>query len=138
MDAHGGWIGSAVDLARFAAALDDLQRSPLLRPETIRLMYAPPEAPVSRNEDGSLTDVYYGCGWLVRPVGKGDKANHAGSPPGTSTLLVRRWDGLSWMVLFNQRSSDKNFPDSAIAPALHRAADAVKDWPAHDLFSQYR
>ena len=63
---------------------------------------------------------------------------HTGSLPGTSTLLVRRWDGLSWAVLFNQRSEDKNLPDSAIDPALHRAADAVKEWPAEDLFPQYQ
>jgi len=140
MDAHGGWLASAVDLARFAAALDDPQRSPLLKPETIRLMYAPPDAPVSRNDDGSLKDVHYGCGWLVRRVRGEQRANfwHTGSLPGTSTLLVRRWDGLSWAVLFNQRSEDKNLPDSAIDPALHRAADAVKEWPAEDLFPQYQ
>jgi hypothetical protein len=43
-------------------------------------------------------------------------------------LLVRRWDGLCWAVLFNQRSEDKKRPDSAIDPALHRAADAVTVW----------
>src|SRR6185437_14730175 len=36
MDAHGGWIASAVDLARFAAALHDSEHSLLLKPETIR------------------------------------------------------------------------------------------------------
>ena len=70
MDAHGGWIASAVDLARFAAVLHDPERCPLLKPETIRTMHAPPQPPVSRNQDGSLKGHYYGCGWLVRPVGK--------------------------------------------------------------------
>jgi hypothetical protein len=54
--------------------------------------------------------------------------------PGTYTLLVRRHDGLSWAVLFNQRSDDKRLPDAAIDPALHRAADAVDSWPDVDLF----
>jgi len=139
MDAHGGWIASAVDLARFAAALRDSQSSRLLKPDTIRAMHAPPEPPVSRNDDGSLKDVYYGCGWMVRQVGREGKVNywHTGSLPGTSTLLVRRWDGLSWAVLFNQRSSNKDLPDSAIDPALHRAADAVAEWPEADLFPEY-
>jgi N-acyl-D-amino-acid deacylase len=138
MDAHGGWIASAVDLARFAAALDDPQRSPLLKPETFQTMSAAPP-PVSRLPDGSLADNHYGCGWSVRPVGKNGKANywHGGSLPGTSTLLVRRWDGLSWAVLFNQRSEDKNLPDGAIDRALHRAADAVAKWPDKDLFSEW-
>jgi N-acyl-D-amino-acid deacylase len=139
MDAHGGWLASAVDLARFATSLDDPQRSPLLKPGTIRAMHAPPEAPVSRNDDGSLKDHYYCCGWLVRRIREGRATNywHTGSLPGSSTLLVRRWDGLSWVVLFNRRSDDKNLPDSAIDPALHRAADAVKEWPTHDLFTQH-
>lgn len=136
MDAHGGWIASAIDLARFAAALHDVGRSGLLKPETARLMHAAPAAPVWRKADGSLNDYYYGCGWLVRPVGGEGKANywHSGSLPGTSTLLVRRSDGLSWAVLFNQRSEDKNLPDNAIDPAMHRAADAVSEWPDRDLF----
>ena len=138
MDAHGGWIASAVDLARFAAALHDPQHCPLLKPETIRIMQAPPEPPVWRNSDGSLKDHYYGCGWLVRPVGQEGKANywHTGSLPGTYTLLVRRHDGVSWAILFNQRSDDEKLADSEIDPALHRAANAVNEWPRFDLFRQ--
>jgi N-acyl-D-amino-acid deacylase len=130
MDAHGGWIASALDLARFAAALDDPARCPILKPETIATMYEPPAAPVSRKPDGSLENRYYGCGWMIRPVSGGTKANywHTGSLPGTATLLVRRHDGLSWAVLFNQRSEDKKLPDEAIDAAMHRAANAVTDW----------
>ncbi|HEY3148936.1 MAG TPA: serine hydrolase domain-containing protein, partial [Dongiaceae bacterium] len=140
MDAHGGWIASAVDLARFAAALDDPSHSPLLKPWTFETMYAAPPAPVSRQKDGSLDATWYGCGWNVRSVNDDDdEANywHAGSLPGTSTLLVRRWDGLSWAVLFNQRSEDKKLPDGAIDGGLHRAADAVVDWPKENLFDRF-
>jgi N-acyl-D-amino-acid deacylase len=137
MDAHGGWIASAVDLARFAAALDQPEQSPLLGPAAFRIMYAPPAAPVSRQDDGALEDRYYACGWMVRTVRTADKANywHTGSLPGTATLLVRRWDGLSWAALFNQRSEDKKLPDSAIDAALHRAADSIAEWPERNLFS---
>jgi len=129
MDAHGGWVASVVDLARFAA---DPQRPPLLRPETLEALHAPPPAPVARGPDGRLADAYYACGWMVRPAGRGGRPNtwHNGSLPGTASLLVRGGDGLSWVVLFNQRSSDRSLPDSAIDAALHRAADAVKKWPA--------
>jgi CubicO group peptidase (beta-lactamase class C family) len=140
MDAHGGWIASAVDLARIAAALHDPESCPFFKAPTFETMHAPPPAPVSRKPDGSLAETYYGCGWQVRPVGKNGKANywHNGSLPGTATLLVRRADGLSWAVLFNQRSEDKELPDGAIDPALHRAAMAVAKWPEHDLFSQWQ
>ena len=135
MDAHGGWIASAVDLARFAAAFADRRTCPLLRPETIREMFALPPAPAWRAEEGSAKDLHYGLGWMVRPKGAaGENTWHAGSLPGTATQLVRRWDGLSWAVLFNQRSST----DREIDPAMHRAADAVTDWPAEDLFPSFR
>lgn len=139
MDAHGGWIASALDLARFAAALDDPKASPLLKPETIHTMYTPPEPPAWRDDAGKLADAFYAGGWMVRPHAASGRANywHSGSLPGTATLLVRRWDGLSWAVLFNQRSEDAKLPDGAIDPAMHRAAAAVKEWPAHDLFSEF-
>jgi hypothetical protein len=136
MDAHGGWIASVVDLARFAVAVDDPRRSAWLKPETTRAMFSPPPPPVSRKPDGSLEPVWYACGWSVRPAGAAGRTNtwHSGSLPGTYGLLVRRHDGLSWVVLFNQRSEDRKLPDTAIDRALHNAANAVTDWPAHDLF----
>ncbi len=140
MDAHGGWLASAVDLARFASALDDPARCPVLQAESLANLYEPPAAPASRKQDGALADSFYGCGWMVRPVGKEGRANywHDGSLPGTATLLVRRADGLSWAALFNQRSEDAKLPDGAIDGALHRAAGATGEWPAEDLFEKYR
>ncbi len=134
MDAHGAWLASAVDLAKFAAALHDPAASPLLKAETIREMLAPPPPPLETKDKR-----YYGCGWSVRLAGPHGEINtgHSGSLPGTATFLTRRWDGISWAMLFNQRSSDKNKPDSAIEPALARAADAVTAWPEHDLFGKF-
>src|SRR5262249_36305051 len=124
MDAHGGWIASAVDLVRFASALDDPEHSRLLKPESFATLYELPAPPVSRKTDGSPEAYFCGCGWFVRPVGKDGRANywHNGSLPGTSSLLVRCHDGLDWAVCFNQRSDDRKLPDDAIDPALHRAA----------------
>lgn len=136
MDANGGWIASVIDLARFVAALDPAAPRPLLTRAVFDAMHAPPPPPVSRNDDGTLKAAYYACGWNVRPVGTAGKFNawHTGSLPGTYTLLVRRWDGLSWAALFNQRSLDHKTRDAAIDPALHRAAAAVEKWPTEDLF----
>ncbi len=149
MDAHGGWLASTVDLARFAAALDNSRAGfepakpgilpHVLKSETLQTMSRRPAPPVGVDKTGKPASTYYGCGWNVRPVGSADQASywHTGSLPGTSTLLVRRWDGLSWAVLFNQRSEDKQLPDNAIDPALHRAADAVGEWPSKDLFKDF-
>jgi N-acyl-D-amino-acid deacylase len=139
LDSHGGWLASAVDLMRFAAALDDPAQTSWLPPAARRLIYEPPAPPVSRKPNGALKPVYYACGWDVRPTGKEGRANywHSGSLPGTYTMLVRRYDGLAWAVLFNQRNSDPKLPDGDIDEALHRAADAVAEWPEHDLFGNY-
>lgn len=139
MDSNGGWLASAVDLARFAAALDDPKRSSLLNEESIRMMSSPPSHPVSRTSEGKLNEEYYGCGWLVRPVGGSDKVNHwhVGSLPGCYALLVRRSDGLSWAALFNQRSDRAQNVDNEIDPALHRAAAEVSVWPLEDLFPMF-
>ena len=133
MDAHGGWIGSAVDLARFAAALDDPDHSPLLKPKTFQTLSEAPAAPVARKADGALGESWYGCGWSVRPVREG-KANywHSGSLPGTCTLLVRRGDGLSFVALFNQRSGK----DDALDPMLNAAVNKIEAWPTRNLFGR--
>ena len=140
MDSHGGWIASAVDMVRFAAAFDQGRKSPLLKTAMVAEMFARPPAPVARDEKGDETDVYYGLGWSVR-VRSGDGGQnqwHTGSLDGTSTLLVRRHDGINWAVLFNTRKqcAGKN-PASTIDPLVHQAVDAVKEWPAHDLFPRF-
>ena len=63
MDANGGWIASAVDLIRFAAALDDPKRCPPPERESILTMLAPPPGAVGHGPKGKPKPVYYACGW---------------------------------------------------------------------------
>ena len=138
MDSHGGWIASSVDMVRFASALESPGQKPFLKAELLAVMFQPPPAPVSRKTDGSVEDVYYGLGFSVRRLGDGRMNQwHTGSLPGTSTLLVRRHDGMAWAVMFNSRKScgGKN-PASAIDPLVHAAVDAVKEWPEGDAFDE--
>jgi len=130
LDSHGGWIASAEDLVRFAAVFDDPDRCKILGAKSIKTMFARPPGAAGKDKDGKPAASYYGCGWSVRPVG-GGKANtwHNGSLDGTSTLLVRRWDGLTWAVLFNSRQAKGGEPARLIDPLVHEAADAVKHWP---------
>ncbi len=139
MDAHGGWIASVVDLARFAAGMQNPERRSWLKPDSIATMSAPPPAPAWRGANGRLEDAYYGCGWMIRPDFGSGRPNlwHSGSLPGTSSLLVLRRDGLAWVAVFNQRSTQTHLPDSALDPALHRAAGKVGSWPDHDLFASF-
>jgi CubicO group peptidase (beta-lactamase class C family) len=139
MDAHGGWIASAVEMAHFMAALDVPGEHPLLSPAACTAMYARPEPPLGLDEKGVASAAYYALGWQVRPVGTGKKANfwHTGSMPGTSTLMVRLANGLSWVVLFNSRA-DGASAEGSIDGLMHQASAKVKVWPDHDLFSAYR
>jgi len=141
LDAHGGWIASAIDLARFARAFDDPEHCAVLRAESVEKLFERPPGAAGHELDGTPKDHFYACGWLVRPQGDGGRANHwhAGSLPGTETLLVRRHDRTSWVVLFNTRPRrDGAGLVKAIDPLLHRAADAVGAWPSRDLFAEYR
>ncbi|HPS02600.1 MAG TPA: serine hydrolase domain-containing protein [Candidatus Sumerlaeota bacterium] len=130
MDAHGGWLASAVDLAKFATAFDSTGRYPLLKPEFVDQTFAPPSS--------DAADSYYGRGWMVRPVGASRSTWHNGSLPGTYSLLVRRHDGLNWVVLFNQRDDPwSRLSYEPIDGLLHQAADSVREWPKDDLFDNY-
>ncbi len=131
-EAHGGWIASAIDIVEFASAFDDPKKAPLLSAASIAAMRARPDGLAGHDKDGKPTDAFYGCGWMVRPVGKTGKSNdwHSGYIPGSEALLVRRWDGLNWAVLFNTADSPAGKSlVGLIDGKIHAAADAVKTWP---------
>ncbi len=130
-EAHGGWIASPVDLVRFACALD-APRSPLLSSELLKEMVARPEGAAGFTADKKPRRAYYGCGWDVCPDGTSGRATtwHTGLIAGTSALLVRRFDGLTWAVLFNTDAGAKGKAACDLIDApMHAAADAVKKWP---------
>lgn len=136
-EAHGGWIASATDLVRFASAFDDVNSCPILSAQAIQEMWARPVGTAGEDADGKPKPAYYGCGWMVRPRGNTGLCNawHAGFIAGSEALLVRRWDHLSWAVLFNtsMRRAGKSLAQ-LIDSRLHRAANAVKSWPDVNLF----
>ncbi len=138
-ESHGGWIASTIDLVRFASAFDDPKRCPILSAAAIAEMWKRPPG-AAGFDDGQPKPVYYGLGWNVRPVGDRGRANtwHSGLISGTSTILVRRHDGLNWAVLFNtDRNPGGKVLSGIIDPLVHQAADEVKEWPTADQFGKY-
>lgn len=137
MDAHGGWLASALDLARFAAAFDDPEKCPILSASSIEQMrQRPPGAAGFEGQEPK--PVFYGLGWQVRDVGD-NRYNvwHSGSLPGTATILIRRHDGKNFVALLNSRVSPRTqHLGREVDAALHRAADKVSTWPTHDLFEK--
>ena len=136
MDSHGAWIASATDLVRFAAAFDQRAKSPLLKESSIEQMFGRPAGVLGYDAERKPKVVYYGCGWSVRTLPGNPNINswHTGSLDGTSTILVRRHDGLNWAVLFNTRNGTNNHRLSTMIDSrVHAAANAVKVWPKQDL-----
>jgi CubicO group peptidase (beta-lactamase class C family) len=131
-DANGGWLASAVDLARWAATFDS--GNTVLNSTSINRVFAVP-SPTGVNADGW----YYGLGWAVRPVSGGTGRNtwHTGSFPGTYSIMVRTYEGMSWAAVFNRRDDSSGLSYADIDPALWAAARAVTSWPTHNLWSTY-
>lgn len=139
MDSHGGWVASAVDLVRFAAAFDDPTKCKILNAESIARMFAPPAGWADTNKKPGET-TYYSCGWSNRPVdGKLELVDnsHTGSLPGTASLLVRRHDGRDLAILFNARSSPSaSHVGQAISGRLAEVLERIEDWPDTDQFGE--
>jgi CubicO group peptidase (beta-lactamase class C family) len=131
MDSHGGWLASAPDLVRFAAAFDDPTNCPILSANSIEKIFSLP-ATIDRQKYKPGT-YYYACGWEVRDYGNGRRNTwHTGSLPGCYTFMARWSNGVNCVVLFNKRGPgfDK------IDPILSKTARSISNWPEHDLFDQ--
>jgi N-acyl-D-amino-acid deacylase len=140
MDAHGGWLGSAIDLVRFGSLLQINRNPGLLSPEMHAAMHQPPHMQKDEEGDGARKEPYYALGWQVRQVGEAGQCNlwHSGALPGVSTLLVLRHDGFCWAALFNTSFTSKGRrPADEIDGRIHAAVDKVPHWPEHDLFPEY-
>jgi protein-L-isoaspartate(D-aspartate) O-methyltransferase len=150
MDAHGGWIASAVDLVRVFSALSDPAcpacpdeggegregGSPgapaLLGPETVRQMRARPEPSLWVDADS-----YYGLGWLVRPAEETTVWSHDGTLPRTVAQAVGNTNGFVHAALFNSRPVSQRAFRLELGRALREAYREVTTWPTHDWFEEY-
>jgi len=105
MDSHGGWISTAGDLVRFASQLPLL-----LKEDSIDAMTAP-------GVGGG-----YARGWNVNKV---PNWWHAGSLPGTTTIMVHTARGFCWAGLLNGRSEGLGL---ALDKLMWQMGGVVKDW----------
>ncbi|MFI4875163.1 MAG: serine hydrolase [Blastopirellula sp. JB062] len=136
MDAHGGWIGSAVDLARFATALDQTESCPILSAAALRELDARPDGAAGHDDQGSPKNSYYGGGWAIRVEDDGRRyREHAGSLPGTNSIVVRRTDGRNLIILLNARHTPTtSMPIISLSRRINALLDTIEVWPQKDLF----
>jgi CubicO group peptidase (beta-lactamase class C family) len=127
MDAAGAWIMAATDYAKVLASFDLDAANPVLAPEAVRTMWAPPH------------DERFLRGWFasrVRTAAKGETLTakwHNGLFPGTSTLVYYRPDKWSF-ALFLNRDVTPHLSGDLHGRELGRLADKVAAWPGEDLF----
>jgi len=135
MDAHGGWIATAADLARFATTIDGQHGPALLKPATVRAMVTTPRPKAGATGAGN-PPVSAGLGWDITPVAGGVEWAHAGALEGSNAAwLFRGADGLTLAYVFNTLPNDfVPFFDESFQ-MLRAAAKAVTSWPTHDLFA---
>lgn len=117
MDAHGGWIASAADMANFMAGLfspsDDEGAPPILKPESLKTMIA-----------GTQANPNYACGLAINKAGN---AWHTGSLPGTMSLMVHTHGKMVWAVVLNTRST-KSDAALNLDQLLWQIARSVPSW----------
>lgn len=119
MDAHGGWIASATDLARFMIHVDGFSTKPdFLNKASIQTM---------TTSSSAYKD--YAKGWMLNSH---NDWFHTGSLPGATSVLVRTNDGLSWAFLVNTRKGG-GFPKQ-LYTTMSIAVNGVNSWPEIDLF----
>ncbi|MGV3541269.1 MAG: serine hydrolase domain-containing protein [Rufibacter sp.] len=121
MDAHGGWIASANDLARFLVHVDGFStKLDILTGQSTEIMTTP-----------SAQRANYALGWMVNTAGNWW---HSGALPGTVTFMARLANGYNWVILTNTRTTSTTM-DADVEQIMWKTMNnsAVK-WPSKDLF----
>lgn len=111
--AAGGWIMSAIDYARFAAAIDGQSSYPdILGTNSVAAMI--------NQQLGWLNGSSLGSGlWFA-----------LGADTGNHSVVMRRSNGVLFVYMQNA-----NWPDSnGVFETLPGIMDGIRQWPAHDLF----
>ena len=118
MDSHGGWIASVVDLMRFAVRVDgDNTKKDILKNGSIKTMQT------------SSYGGRYGKGWDLN----NSLMQHGGRMTGTRAHLKLMNNGTYYVYAINKYDGS-NDPNNDMTKAIEDGIDAIKNWPAIDLF----
>ncbi|MBR8535174.1 beta-lactamase family protein [Carboxylicivirga sediminis] len=120
LGAAGGWIASSTDLMKLMLSIDGFDSYPdFLSAESIQTMV----------DDES--NKYGPLGW--RRI-RSNTWFRTGTLAGTSALMARQENGISYVVLFNTGSWKGPALANDIARVMDRGLDAVENWPDYNLF----
>ena len=136
MDAHGGWIASAIDLARFLTAVDGRDSRPdILKPSTLELMLSRPDLVEWENSNR-----YYAMGWEYIPEGDLAQFWHTGGVYGGMgfvwyTLTYK--GGIAITAVLNGWPNDSEAWGTDWDDIIWGGIRNILEWSSHDLFDDY-
>jgi CubicO group peptidase (beta-lactamase class C family) len=114
----GGWVASAVELAKLMVVIDGYDKIPdILSKQSIQLMA------------GGLEKT---LGW--RDIDENGNWYRTGSFAGTAAMLCRRVDGIEWVLLCNTTSWEGPHFSRSINRLMNKITNSVDRWPDRDLF----
>jgi CubicO group peptidase (beta-lactamase class C family) len=124
LGAAGGWIASPAEILKLVVSIDTIPGSSgLLSPESVRMM----------------TDIKLSGGDPIGWAGTDGRGNwwRTGTLSGTSALVMRQNDGLSWAVFFNTSTYKGISLPRETNHEMQTALQKIEDWPDHNLFYHF-
>lgn len=124
LGAAGGWIASSAQLMRLLVAIDGMDsKSDFLDPESIELMTETSGPGISP------------MGW--RGTNDAGEWWRTGTLAGTSALVMRQEDGISYAIILNTSIYSGPKFTSNINRMMETAISKIEAWPEQDLFNHY-
>ncbi len=139
LDAHGGWIATAEDLARFAIGIDGQRPPALLTPETVHAMLYTeiPQSDTRGDAGAGNAAASYGLSWVVQLTDAGPTFTHAGALSGSTAAFVERTaQGVTLAFTFNSLPDDLGAFFGEVIPGLLAAVQQMPAWPSGDQFTR--
>lgn len=119
----GGWVASSIELAKLLVLIDGYKKvDDIIPPRLMR------EMTDHERTRGPL-------GWLR--VNKDGTWWRTGSMAGTSAMIKRGNNGISWVVLLNSSSWKGTAFASEINSLMTKTLGRIKTWPEQDLFDYF-
>ena len=121
LGAAGGWVASPAEMLKLVAAIDGFNTKPdILSEESINQMTN--NGKKGHDLLGWKGSDGYGTWWRT------------GTLSGSSALLVRQKNGISWIIILNTTTYRHARIHRDVSRMMFQAINSVKDWPENDLF----
>jgi CubicO group peptidase (beta-lactamase class C family) len=123
LGAAGGWISSSVELAKLVTLIDGGKHVHDI---------------LSRNSIREMTDHTFAKGPLGwKSVNDNGNWYRTGSMAGTSAMIKKQPDGITWIFISNSSSWKGSGLSTDIERLMNKIIPNIRKWPDRDLFQYY-